>query len=292
MGAVMDKQGETKEAIEFYRSALKIRPHYASAYFGLANVLVKEGRVEEGIRNYYLAIQFKPDYAEAHNNLGGIYLNYGEYEKAVDHYIAALQISPGLVEAHNNLGIALMQNGKLEMAISQFQKALQLTPDFTKAQSNLRRALAIQKEFDMEISRLQNLLKDNPKNVELHFQLGNLYFRKGDPPKAMQHYKKALELEPNFVPALNNLALVTAANKEYYKAITVFMDILNFVPDDAETHYNIACMYSRLNRVNESIEWLKKAIDKGYADWDSIKKDGDLDNIRGSFAYKELIRGH
>jgi hypothetical protein len=51
-------------------------------------------------------------------------------------------------------------------------------------------------------------------------------------------------------------------------------------------------MYSRLKQVDESIEWLKKAIDKGYANWENIKKDGDLDNIRDTYAYKELIRDH
>jgi hypothetical protein len=51
-------------------------------------------------------------------------------------------------------------------------------------------------------------------------------------------------------------------------------------------------MYSRLNRVNESVEWLQKAIDKGYANWENIKKDSDLDNIRESPAYKKLIQGH
>ena len=84
---------------------------------------------------------------------------------------------------------------------------------------------------------------------------------------------------------------MTAANKEYYKALTVFLDILNYAPDDAETHYNIACMYSQLKRVDESIEWLQKAIDKGYTNWESIKKDSDLDNIRGTLAYQELIQG-
>jgi tetratricopeptide (TPR) repeat protein len=85
---------------------------------------------------------------------------------------------------------------------------------------------------------------------------------------------------------------VTAANQEYYKALTIFFDVLNYQPDDAETHYNIACMYARLKQVNESIEWLKKAIDKGYTNWGSIKKDGDLDNIRDTYAYKELIKDH
>ena len=158
------------------------------------------------------------------------------------------------------------------------------------AENNLRRALTIQKEIETEISRLQDILVNNPDNVEVHFQLGNLYFRKGDRGRAMQQYKKALQLDPKYLPALNNLALATAANREYYKALTVFLDLLNYIPDDADTHYNIACMYSRLNRVEESVEWLKKALDKGYTNWESIKKDGDLDNIRGSIAYKNLIK--
>jgi len=292
MGAILEKQGRAEEAIQFYQSALKIRPHYASAHFGLANTLVEKGKVEQGIRHYYLAIQFKPEYAEAHNNLGGVFLNSGKTEKAIKHYIAALQIDPNLVEAYNNVGIALMQEGKIEAAIQQFQKALELRPDFTKAENNLKRALATQKELETEISQLHEFLKNNPNNVELHFQLGNLYFRKGDQRRATKYYNRALQLNPKFLPALNNLALVTAANQEYYKALTIFLDILKYLPNDAETHYNIACMYSRLKRVDKSIEWLKKAIDKGYTNWENIKKDGDLDNIRDAFAYQELVKGH
>jgi tetratricopeptide (TPR) repeat protein len=292
MGAILKKLGRIEEAIQFYQNALKIRPHYASAHFGLANTLVEKGEVEQGIHHYYLAIQLKPEYAEAHNNLGGVFLNLGETEKAIKHYMAALQIDPNLVEANNNLGIALMQEGKIEAAIQQFQKALDLKPDFTKAENNLKRAQAIQKELETEISQLQEFLKNNPNNVELHFQLGNLYFRKGDQRQATKYYKNALQLNRKFVPAINNLALVTAANQEYYKALTIFLDVLKYQPDDAETHYNIACMYARLKRVDESIEWLKKAIDKGYANWENIKRDGDLDNIRDTIAYKELVKDH
>ena len=292
MGAILEKQGRTEEAIQYYQNALKIRPHYASAHFGLANALVEKGKVEEGIRHYYLAIRFKPAYAVAYSNLGNIFLNSGENEKAIEHYIAALQIDPNMVEAHSNLGIALMQEGKIEAAISQFQKAIQLNPDFITAENNLKRALAIRKELETEISRLQELLRNDPENFELHFQLGNLYFRKGEQRQAMQQYNRALQLNPKFVPALNNLALVTAANQEYYKALTIFLDMLNYIPDDPEIHYNIACMYARLDRVDESIEWLKKAIDRGYANWENIKKDSDLDNIRDAYAYRELIKDH
>jgi tetratricopeptide (TPR) repeat protein len=291
IGALLAKQGHTEEAIQYYQNALQIRPHYALAHFNLASALVEKGDIEQGTRHYYIAIEYQPAYAEAHIKLGDLFLNLGEREKAINHYMAALQIDPNWIEAYNNLGIALMQEGNIEAAIRQFQKALQLKPDFEMAENNLKRAVAIQKGIEAEIVRLQTLLKENPGNVEMHFQLGNLYYRKGDQRQAMEQYKRALQLNPKFLPALNNLALVTAANKEYYKALTVFLDLLNYAPNDAETHYNIACMYSRLNRVDEAIKWLQEAIDKGYSNWESIKRDGDLDNIRGSLAYKELIQG-
>ncbi|MGD9281655.1 MAG: tetratricopeptide repeat protein, partial [Desulfobacterales bacterium] len=275
-----------------YNKALQLKPEDTETLFNLGDALAKQGNTEQAINYLNKALQINPDYAEAHSNLGGMHIKQGNIDKAIYHSKEALRLNPKLIEPHNNLGIALMQQGKIAAAISQFQKALELKPDFIMAENNLKRALAIQKEFEAEISRLQELLKDNPDNVELHFRLGNLYFRKGDQRQAMQQYKKAIQLNPKFVPALNNMALLKAANQEYEKALTIFLDILNYLPDDPEIHYNIACMYSRLKRVHESIEWLQKAIDKGYANWENIKKDSDLDNIRESPVYKELIQGH
>lgn len=61
-------------------------------------------------------------------------------------------------------------------------------------------------------------------------------------------------------------------------------------PDYANTYYNIACMYSRQNKIENSIKWLKLAVNKGYKNWNLIKTDKDLENIRGSLYYNELIK--
>jgi len=68
--------------------------------------------------------------------------------------------------------------------------------------------------------------------------------------------------------------------------------MIELQPNDAIAHYNISCMYSRKNNIEESISWLKKAIKKGYNNWDLIKTDKDLENIRGSSYYKELVKDH
>ena len=46
------------------------------------------------------------------------------------------------------------------------------------------------------------------------------------------------------------------------------------------------------NKADEAMQWLKKAVDKGYRNWELIKSDKDLANIRHLEEYKQLVKGH
>ena len=93
--------------------------------------------------------------------------------------------------------------GKIEEAIDHFRKALQIRPDFKLAASNLKRVLSIRETLVAEIARLKEMLKDNPDNADLHFLLGNVYFRAEQQQQAIEAYKRSIQIDPTFVPALN-----------------------------------------------------------------------------------------
>jgi len=50
-------------------------------------------------------------------------------------------------------------------------------------------------------------------------------------------------------------------------------------------------MYSIQNRIEKSLDFLKRAIEKGYDNWEHIRNDRDLENVRGTSGYKELVGG-
>ncbi len=60
------------------------------------------------------------------------------------------------------------------------------------------------------------------------------------------------------------------------------------------THYNVACMYSRLKREDDAIKHLSSAIEfGGFSDRpiaEEIEDDPDFDNIRKHARYKELLK--
>jgi tetratricopeptide (TPR) repeat protein len=292
MGLALSKQDNYRSAVVHYNKALQISSNLPKAQFLIGAALVKLGRTEQGVRHIKRALEIDPDHAEAHNDLGGHLLAQGKIDPALEHFNAALKTNPEMAETHNNIGIIMIHKGRTNEAILHFQEALRIDPEFELAEDNLRRALAIQQnKMDMETERIRAALKSNPDDPQLNYELGNLYLGKGELNNAIGRFQKALALKPNFPQALNNLAMAHTLGRQYDQALEVFQKLITLQPDDAAGYYNVAVLYALQNNVSESLAWLNKAIAKGYDNWDLIKTDKDLENIRNSEGYRELVKG-
>jgi tetratricopeptide (TPR) repeat protein len=326
LGNALDKQGRTEEAIDHYLQALQINPENEKAHYNVGVALDKQGRTEEAIDHYSQALRINPKYTKVYNNLGVALRKQGRTEEAIDLYLHALHINPGFVDAYNNLGVALSHVGKTDEAIAYLQKSLQinpnypithvvlggalfkkgeirtaithfreslrLKPDYAIAQDNLMNAMAVLKKTDTEIADIKIELIFYPENPDLHYKLGSLYQTKGNLDAAGDEYQQALSIESEHMESLNNLALVYMMKNEIDKALPLFTKLIDLQPDNADHYYDLAFVYALKNSPDESIAWLKKAVAKGYNKWGVIKNDKNLENIRNSSYYRELIKDH
>jgi len=261
----------------------------------LANIATNMGKTDEAINLYKKALIVRPGSARIHYNLAVLLASSGKNDEAVKHYTEALRIEPNNPEIHNNLGAALLLKGNVDAAIRHFREALRIQPGNADIENNLKAALKARakiEKINQAIYRLKNKLKYDPKNQVLHAKLGNLYRIKGSMGMAIEEYKKALAIDPHSVVTLNKLAMVYANNDEYDKALLCLRKIILLKPDSPGAYYNIACIYARLSKIDNAIKWLKDAIDRGFDNWELIKKDPDLKNIRGTEYYKMLISRH
>jgi len=60
--------------------------------------------------------------------------------------------------------------------------------------------------------------------------------------------------------------------------------------DQWEGYYFISGTYARQNKTQESIRWLKQAIEKGFDNWDILEADQNFESIRATSYYKELLK--
>jgi len=292
MGLALSNQDKLNDAVVHYNKALQISSNLPKAQFQLGAALVNLGRTEQGVHHLKRTLEIDPDHAEAHNDLGGHLLAQGKIDDALEHFNAALKTNPDISEAHNNVGIIMIHKGRINEAIFHFQEALRINPEFELAKDNLRRALAIrQNKMDMEVDRIRAALQNDPDDPQLNYELGNLYLGKGELNNAIGRFQKALAVKPIFPQALNNLAMAYTVGGQTGRALEAFQKLIVLQPDNATNYYNVAVLYALQNNVSESLAWLNKAVAKGYDNWDLIKTDKDLENIRNSEGYRELVKG-
>ncbi|MGV8058038.1 MAG: tetratricopeptide repeat protein [Smithellaceae bacterium] len=139
LGVALDAEGKHQEAMEQYKSAIKINPDYANAYYNLASAFKDQKNIVEAEKNFRETIRINPGDSDAHNNLGIILeQHYKKYDDAIYHYRQALKKQPDNFGVHYNMGLTLVQKGSLEEAIKHFRTAVYLKPDYEPARQMLR----------------------------------------------------------------------------------------------------------------------------------------------------------
>ena len=290
MGVELANVGKTDEAIQLFKKSLEINSEYTEARMSLGVALKDSGKLDEAIEEWLHVLRIEPEHARANYNLGVAMTKKGKNDEAIAYFTKAVQGQEDFADAHNNLGSVLIQDGKVDAAIYHFQETLRIDPDHVDARNNLVKARRILKVVEYDIATLKGLQQKEPDNPIHFFKLGNLYYDIGRWNDAADEFEKTIELAPDFIQAVNNLGLAYKRQAKYEKALLTFQTMIKNWPEIPAVYYNIACVYALQNDVDASIEWLSKAISNGYNNWELIKTDRDLENIRETTAYKELVK--
>ena len=292
MGLVLKKRGEISKAISYYSKAIQIDSNYVEAYNNLGSAFINQGKNSEAVKQFSRAIEIEPECVFAYINMGVALANQGRLNEAIHQYHKALQIRPDSFEAHYNLGIALISQGKIDESIDQYKKVLGIDPGNVFAQEALTSLLAKRNRIEDSVAGLRKELENESNKLGLYVKSGDIYQSGGDLGKAAENYERVVLIEPLNVHSLNRLASIYSNWGEYEKALDAMRKVIKVQPDIADTYYNIACIYAKQNMTKESISWLNQAIDKGFKNWDQIKKDPDLAYIRNTSYVIELIKNH
>ncbi len=289
LGKVLLMEKKYDEAVEHFREAIRIKPTYAQARVSLGITLYETGQIDAAIDQYKEAIRIKEDFVDAYYNLAVALKAKGDTADAIKRYRQVLSLEPYHAKAHNNLGYLLSQEGKYDEAIIHYRQALSINHRFDRAYMNLVVALNKQNKHGEAMATLVQAISFLPEDPSLRCALGDLYRVKGQNEAAGVSYQKALDLEPGSIPALRGLIYIYSEGGENEKALEYLDRLQKIRPNDADIYYNIACLNSRMGKTSEAIKWLRTAIEKGFKDRTLMSTDKDLNNIRSTSEYREII---
>lgn len=149
----------------------------------------------------------------------------------------------------------------------------------------------LEKRNQLEAAKEAYLTSLSLQDNSLPFNnLGVVAMKEGRPEEAMGYFRRAVELDPANWDARVNLGIVLSQFGRKSEAIDQYKTVVRSEPDfNPALYYNIACYYSIEQRPYLALDWLKKAIEHGYSNWDLIRTDPDLDNVRQLPEFLELL---
>jgi protein O-mannosyl-transferase len=289
LGVALYEKGEVDNAIWHYRESVRIRKDNVNAQCNLGVALAGKKQYIEAFQHYQECLRIKPGYSEAYYNMGVAYSELGKKEDAIRQYEAVLKNYPHHENAHNNLGFLLSQKGDIDGAIRHYLEALNTNPYNVRARINLADAWMMKGKMPDAFFQVTKALEIEPYNQDLYIKLAEIHVKASSPDQAIGAYRKALSINRKATKALYGIASIYAKQNRYDEALAMMKELSVIKPNDPSVDYNIACLYSRQGNLNESILSLKDAVNKGFRDQQMLKTDPDLENVRKTKMFTEVM---
>lgn len=236
---ILSNAGRYDDAIYHYEEALRIRPDYSEALSNYANLLQIKGDLDKAEELLRKAIKISPKYASAYNNLGNTLQKKERYEEAVELYQKAIELEPNELNYYLNLSKAYEALSKNELAVETMKDGLKIASQKIQVQLLLldlylrndqldqaeeliaqlekeknpistvkvfKARIAAQREnWEEALNILNELVSQNPNAPDLHNELGEVLLKKGDKQNAREKFEKAIDLNPKYQKAIDNL---------------------------------------------------------------------------------------
>ena len=256
-------------ARQMFNKAIEIDPDYARAYAGVADACsmlytyfdAREFNLRQADIASRKAMELDPELAEAHVARGLAVSLKKEFAEAEKEFETAMKLDPKLYEAAYWYGRALQSAGRFQEAVKMFERACALRPEDYQAAGFLAQAYG---------------------------SLGMVAERDAGLRKALKLMEDRLELNPDDARAANLAAAFSARLGDLPKAVEYADRSLGIDPDDPMLLYNVACTYVALNRIEDAMNCLERAVDKGFGHKEWIDHDPDLDPLRNNLRFQAL----
>lgn len=102
--------------------------------------------------------------------------------------------------------------------------------------------------------------KSSPHSPQNHNNLGDYYSRHGDYQKAIEEFKSAIELNPDYGDAYHNLGNAYREIGNNEEAIANYQKALSLNPNLWQSHQNLAARYFELGEFGLALQELEKAV--------------------------------
>jgi tetratricopeptide (TPR) repeat protein len=250
----VDVPETNQKAIPVLKGVVQADPNNAYAHYNLGLAYEKTGITMQARQSYLAAITANKDFSPPYVNLAGMDMRDGKFKAAEAHYRNGIRHDNDNMDLWTGLVSALRSQGRLVDAEAEAKNALEVNTNALAVYNSLGLVYIDMNKLDRAYFIVEKglLVPGGDADAGLHCTRGRIHQlneRTGD---AKAEFDKALERDPNYVPAMVYLSYYYLDNRNFEDTVSVLEKADKLNPDDIGIMLNLAIGYRGVERYDDA----------------------------------------
>ncbi|MCR4440245.1 MAG: tetratricopeptide repeat protein [bacterium] len=295
VAAACKAEGDTTQAIAWYRRALQVDPTFDEVQSELRALYAATKRWDEALAVF--AELAKTDSANVEHwlDMGRVHLMKGDTLAAAKAFAQAHDRFPDDERTAISLGLLQESLRDTAAALATYRRALTANPNFARVRKLCRNLLVARKQWEEAIQLYEQAGARDSSDVVNGLEIAELYFQKGDTATALAHlealasrfpndwrvpfaagrmefmrrnwsqagayFEKVIALNDRVPPAWSLLGRCHLLRNELQQAEAVFRRAAGLFPDDGELNFFLGSVLSQMRKPAEALPFITKALE-------------------------------
>lgn len=262
---------------------------YGSAWnYFLAKLHEEAHKYEQAVKAYSILIEEYGYDAELMMDRSNCYSSLGHSEWAIQDMNEVISKEKENLYFYDARACHYRYAGMYEDAIEDFSKVIELYPTSGYGYYNRGWCYELSGNDEEAMKNYNEGLEIDKTYPYLFLMRGELRLKQGNQDGAEEDFEMVVKLDTSVTDgSCRHYALHFLGKDDEAKE---WMDkLIAEDPDDSGNYYDKACLYSRMGQLDEAVDALRTAFEKGYRRFPHIENDDDLDPIRSLPSFIELM---
>jgi tetratricopeptide (TPR) repeat protein len=289
------EQSDTKNALSLFQEMARQAPKSASVhqYHGIA--LARQHNLPEAISALKVARTLAPNSSDIRSNLAQVYLAQGSLNLAIKEGETAIELNPQNVPALRALADAHLLAGDAKRAQELLREVLALLPSDPIVHHRLGVVSRAQRNASEAMAHFEQALEENPKYVEALEQIVAILVSQDKVLQARERVRRQVAMNPQDPRFLNLQGRVLVQSRNFSEAEATYKKAMALDGTLLSTYANLGALYARQGKVGEAIREFETIIAKRPQELSALMILGMLheqrnDYTRATARYEEALR--
>lgn len=284
------------KAIDYFEQAIRIDASYAPAYAALANTYFEQeiwgglglGKMQSQVRaNTLRALELNNDLADVHLLLAQIYYRYDwDWQRAESEFQRAIELNANLAASYTYYAFFLQSMGRQKEALAAAHHAVELDPLSPAYLSDEGRILFRARQYESAVARYRRALELDPGYIPALTRMADAYTIMGKYDDALACIQKLHRVTGDSRTGSLTLLELYAHTGKQHEALAGLTAMRN---DDPLDSLGVASVYGALGDRDRAIDVLEKALDTRSI-FAFTFVDPRLDPLRSNARFQQLLR--